>query len=376
MKTLCHVITGLWTGGAERALTRLLTHGLEGAYSNHVISLSGRGPQAGAIEGTGATLHCLNPALGKAGLLPALRKQVREVHPDLVQGWMYHSNLAALACRRWAGGRVPVCWNVRQSLGDLDHEKLSTRVAIKLGAVLSGSPDAIIYNSQLSRRQHEAYGYSPDRGQFVPNGFDVSLAATPATRKRIRQQLGVADETVLFAHFGRFHPVKEHALFVAAASTCAAASPASRFLLCGFRVEEAWNDLATAVPDGLRDRFIVFDDRNDVPDLLQAADVCVMSSRAEAFPNIVGEAMMAGTATIATDVGDVRDVLGDAGVVVPPRNVDTLAQAMITLAGDRPRMAALGAAGRARAMDRYTIDAVAAQYIALYERLLHDRKSG
>jgi hypothetical protein len=97
MTTTCHVITGLWTGGTERALVELLSHGLAQRFENHVISLSGWGQQAPAVESSGAMLHCLNGRnFCKASVLPALWRQIKAIHPDLIQGWMYHSNLAAL----------------------------------------------------------------------------------------------------------------------------------------------------------------------------------------------------------------------------------------------------------------------------------------
>jgi glycosyltransferase involved in cell wall biosynthesis len=341
-----------------------------------VISLSGWGSQAPAVESSGAMLHCLNGRrFSKATVLPALRRQIKAIRPDLIQGWMYHSNLAALACRRSLPGHIPLCWGIRQSLSDLPREKPSTRLAIRLGAAFSRAPEIIIYNSQISRRQHEAYGYSAAKSLFIPNGFEEpSTDALPSRRHEIRKVLGVPTGALLFAHFGRFHPVKEHALFVTSAATCAARHADCRFLLAGYGVEQAWDGLATTVPVSLRERFIVLDDRKDIPELLQATDICVMTSRAEAFPNIVGEAMMSGTAVIATDVGDVRDVVGETGIVIPSQNLDALIEAMEWFILNREQTSVLGEAGRVRAQFCYSINAVVEQYVALYEHLLNRKE--
>ena len=87
---------------------------------------------------------------------------------------MYHGNLAAIWMQRTAGKQTRVYWNIRHSLSDLSKEKWLTRQVIRAGAALSRRPDRILYNSDLSARQHEQQGYDSARSIVIPNGFDTT----------------------------------------------------------------------------------------------------------------------------------------------------------------------------------------------------------
>jgi glycosyltransferase involved in cell wall biosynthesis len=374
MPRVCHIISGLETGGAERALWRLLANGLNEAFDNHVVCLSHGGPLAEAIEHAGAPVHVLGlrgPADAPRGL-ERLRSLTKRLRPSLLQGWMYHGNIAALAVRALAGSKAPVVWNIRQSLDDIAGDKLATRMVIRLGATLSARPAAIIYNSSRSAAEHEAAGYSARRRELIPNGFEVG-AVEPDSRcgDAARLRYGIPTGAFLFAHIARWHPMKDHAGFIAAAARCAERDPECRFFLAGRGVVAGAAPLIAALPEEMRDRFHVKDEISDPLEVLQAADTLVVSSkRAEGFPNVLGEAMMTATACITTDIGESPLVVGDGGLAVPPGNHAALADAMLALARDPARAREFGRRGRARVEREYAIGAVVERYRALYARLI------
>ena len=144
MPRIVHVITGLETGGAEWMLFKVLRATERSEFPSAVIALRGGGTAVrSAIEDLGVPVRSLN--FSAAVGLQRLRRAVRKFEPDLVLGWMPHGNLAALLGA--AGTGTPVLWNVRMSLDALDREKVATRAAIRLGALLSSAPRAILYNS-------------------------------------------------------------------------------------------------------------------------------------------------------------------------------------------------------------------------------------
>jgi glycosyltransferase involved in cell wall biosynthesis len=374
MTVVCHIISGLATGGAERALWRLLANGLQGAYDNHVVCLANAGPIAADIERTGAPVHVLNlahPAQAPGGIR-RIRRLLSELRPALLQGWMYHGNLAALAVAGFGKRRPPVAWNIRQGLDDIAGDKFATRCLIRLGAALSPRANAIVYNSARSAAEHEAFGYARQGRELIPNGFEVNAvrpdrAAAVAARRRY----GISDSDFLFAHVARWHPMKDHAGFIAAAARCAAEEPTCRFLLAGRDVSGNAEPLLAGFPREMRDRFQLHDEIAEPLAVMQAADALVVSSsRAEGFPNVLGEAMMTATPCIATDVGDSAQVVGDGGLVVPAGSPAELAGAMLTLARDPAAAAAMGQRARARVEREFAISAVVARYCALYERLI------
>src|SRR5438874_522055 len=155
---IVHVISGLLTGGAEWMMHKLLRQ-LSGAGFEHaVVSLaSGDWPMTARIESLGIpVIQCaMRPGLpGPLASAKAIRV-IRDQRPDVLQGWMYHGNLAALAAGASARIPVPVIWNIVATVSDLRKSKLSTALAIRLGARLSGRPERIVSDSNASARIHQ-----------------------------------------------------------------------------------------------------------------------------------------------------------------------------------------------------------------------------
>src|SRR5258708_23396701 len=119
------------------------------------------------------------------------------------------ARLAVLALRKNAPRKkVPVLWNIRQTVYDLRRERWLTAKFIRLGARLSSRPAAIIYNSQTSASQHQRLGYRAEKREIIPNGFDCQLLRPDeVARTTVRAQLGIADATVLIQLVARYHPM-------------------------------------------------------------------------------------------------------------------------------------------------------------------------
>jgi glycosyltransferase involved in cell wall biosynthesis len=296
---------------------------------------------------------------------------VKKLRPDVIQGWMYHGNFAANVAGWLAPGRPIVAWNVRQSLYSLAEEKLLTSHVIKANRRLSARADAIVYNSHLSRRQHEAFGFSPDRGRVIPNGFDLEQFRPAVDRGGdLRRELGIPAGARLIGHVARFHPMKDHAGFVRAAVSVAQLFEDVQVMLAGWEVTENNEALSCLVPDVLRNRFHFLGEREDVATLMQAMDIFCQSSWSEAFPNVLGEAMACQTPCVATDVGDSAVVVADTGIVVPPRNGDAMVAGLLAmLSKSEAERRALGRAARARVEANYALPRIVAQYANLYEQL-------
>lgn len=370
-RRILHIITGLSTGGAERALYNLLSGGLGDAGETAVLSLSDEGSMGQHIRALGVPVMTLEMKRGMPtpAALIRLRRIVRDFQPDLIQGWMYHGNVAASLARRLARNKPAVIWNVRHSLYSLAAEKLMTRQVIRANRWLSSGADAIIYNSRVSRGQHEAFGFAAENGKVIANGFDTdSLRPDRDKRDAMRQSLGIAPDEVVVGHVARFHPMKNHAGFLKAAVQVLKLRPDVSFLLAGRNVGLENPALADIVPARFQGRFRFVGERSDVPNLMQAMDVfCMSSAWGEAFPNVIAEAMAIGLPCVAKDVGDSRDIVGDSGVVVAPGDDDVLAAGMLTMldkTADERRE--LGRAARKRIEQHYALPAIVRQYAEMY----------
>jgi glycosyltransferase involved in cell wall biosynthesis len=119
---------------------------------------------------------------------------------------------------------------------------------------------------------------------------------------------------------------------------------------------------------GLADQVALSGERRDVPRLLAAADVFVLSSRSEGAPLSILEAMAAGLPVVASDVGGIGELVadGETGLLVPPGDPARLALALARVLDDRALRERLGAAGRARARERFDIDALRSAHLDLY----------
>src|SRR5680860_500401 len=285
---------------------------------------------------------------------------------NLLQG-----GLAALLARFRANGRPALAWNVRHSLYDLAYEKPMMRQVIRTNRWLSPAPQAVLYNSRLSRKQHRAFGFSSRNARIIPNGVNLRrFAYSPEAGRRVRSELGIPGDAPIVGHVARLHPMKDHANFLRAAASLAARHPEVHFLLSGIDVVWENKALAELVPEEMQGRFHMLGERSDVPDLMSAMDVFCLSSWAEAFPNVLGEAMATGVPCVATDVGDSADIVDDTGVVVPPRDANALVDGIERLLMMPPEgRRALGAAARARVQANYELGIVVEQYERLYESL-------
>jgi glycosyltransferase involved in cell wall biosynthesis len=381
MATILHLITGLGTGGAERMLARLAARTDRHRFRSVVVSMTDGGTAGSQLAKAGVELKTLGLKRGVPDPRGVFRlgRILRETRPDLLQTWLYHADFLGLIAR--CAGRVPhLVWNLRCS--DMNAESLS-RASLGLRRLLAWSsavPDAVIVNSLAGKAFHQRIGYRPRRWDHVPNGFDTAAwRPDAAARRQLRGELGVAPDAIVIGLPARYHPMKDHATFLAAAARLAATRPQVVFLLVGTGTEPGNAALARAVAaHGIGSRMRLLGEREDMVAVYSAIDIATLSSaQGEGFPNVLGEAMCCGRPCVATDNGDASQILGEASLVVPPRRPDSLAAAWDRLiaAGEDGRRV-LGEAARVRIARDYGLDTVVSRYQALYEEITSGDRPG
>ena len=368
---IVHLITGLEAGGAENMLLRLVTGGDRRRFSSVVVSLTAGGMVAERLRAAGIRVETLGMARGRADPRGAARllRLLHRLRPRLVQTWLYHADLLGLAVRLLRPS-PPLLWNIRCT------EALCPPGLPRLLACCSGWPDAVVVNSVAGQRYHQRLGYHPSRWAYIPNGFDTAqLRPDAGARARLRQALGIGEDTVVIGMAARYHPMKDHANFLAAAAALAARRTDVVFVLAGTGVSDDNPELAAAIAGfSLAPRLRLLGERPDIASIYPGFDIATLSSAyGEGCPNALGEAMACGVPCVATDSGDSALLLGDTGVVVPPRDPLALAAAWERLAALSP--AARTAAGR-RARERIERDYALAAIIARYEKLYAEIAAG
>ena len=376
MIKVLHVITELNVGGAEVMLTKLLAAMGSGRFNHSVLSLQNKGPMGAQIEEMGIPVYELNlhrpfPIIRSVSRFRVILSQQR---PDLIQGWMYHGNLAASLFRFLNVRKRPVIWNIRCSLNNLKQEKFLTQIAILVGSHLSRSAAGIIYNSHVSADQHAAIGYFPGKSHIVPNGFELNrFKPNTHFRQKLRLELRIPETGILIGLIARYHPMKDHENFLQAASLLARERENVRFLMLGRGVDKPSSGLIQLIASlGLKDRITCLGERTDVESFYAALDIASLSSsHGEGFPNVVGEAMACSIPCVVTDVGDSRRLVGKTGIVVPPKDSMALKKGWDTLInkGQSERVN-MGRAARERILENFTISSVAAQYEEQYQQVI------
>jgi glycosyltransferase involved in cell wall biosynthesis len=366
MKVL-HVITGLDTGGAEKMLHKLVAQHQKMHVESRVISLSKPGPVSEDLNKLGIPVINLNARSLKSVLKHILQVYRWFVEADVVQGWMYHGNLFSLLAVFFR----PTIWNVRQSLSQYQNEKLSLKMVIRLGALLSFLPKAIIYNSELAQEQHEKFGYLRSRSRLIQNGFDLeAFSASEVGRAQVRNRLKIQDEDLVILNVGRWHRDKDQRTLILAALEMVKSHPAI-FILAGRGVDFENPDLASLIPDGAKSHFRIVGEEKDVPSLLRGGDIYTSSSVAEAFSNSIGEAMCCALPCVVTDVGNSASLVADSRWVVPTGTPKALVEKWKNLIQmPKDQRLELGLKNRERMKLHYSVERVAEVYKDFYSKLM------
>lgn len=371
--------TGLTTGGAEMMLYQLLSRINRERFKPVVVSLMDRGTLGDSIEALRIPVHTIGMKPGKPTLGDIWRfiHTVRQSSPDLIQGWMYHGNLAAQLASFFSFPKIPVFWDIQCS--SLPFEKITTEWVIKLGAAVSKFPSQIIFVSLLSKVQHESLGFYSENSCVIPNGIDTSRFIPSLEAKlTIRRELGLPETSFLIGLICRYHPMKDHANFFQAAALIIKDYPDIQFILAGTGVEQNNHTLYQLIQElELVNHIHLLGERKDMPCLTAALDIaCSASAYGEGCPLIVEEAMSCGVPCVVTDVGDSGWIVGDTGRVVPPKDSQALANAWKELiALDSQDREILGKAARSRISECFSLDFVVAQYETLYTNVLSKKSS-
>lgn len=370
---IVHIITGLNRGGAEHALYRLVSQESDPSRVR-VVSLTDGGIFQERLEALGIQVACLHMRAGLPSPLKWWRlvRLLKAWQPRLVQTWMYHADLlGGLAAR---AARLPVCWGVRHSDLSPAGNKATTLWVARLCARISRwVPVRAISCSSRAVEIHRALGYAVPF-DVVPNGLDVTSWVPRADQRGpVRMELALPAQAFVFAHAGRNDPQKDHATLARAFSRVHAVEPLARLLMCGEGLLPGHAHFeALPFTPSARSGVLALGPRDDLPQLWPAADAFVLSSSyGEAFPNVVAEAMACGLPAVVTDVGDAAEIVGETGKVVPPRNEQALAQAMMELMrmpdDERQR---LGAAARERVQTRFTLARMSAGFQRVWDEVL------
>lgn len=368
MIRVLHVISGLGSGGTEGVLTRLILGSDSRTFVHGVVSLTDEGQYGQRLRAAGVPLWIATMPRGipTPGYRKALRNAVKEFKPDVVSGWLYRGNLAALAAAKDAG-RVPVVWNIRHSLHDWARERFLFRLTVRANRALIDRPTVVLYNSHAARDQHREFGFLPRQDLVIPNGFDLArFRPNVEARREFRDQWGVTEDQVVVGLIARWHPVKNHEGFLEAAAGCAREHPRTMFVLAGEGCVAQNSQLGALVERlGLKGQVRLLGAVERVEAVTAALDLAVNASFGEAFSNAVGEALACGVPCLATAVGDSKKIVGDNGWTCEPEALTEGLVALVALG--REGLAAKARGARQRMEADYRLETMSTRFAEIFQ---------
>lgn len=362
-----YLITELNTGGAERALERLVLRLDRRRFDPAVWCLFGPGLVFARLRGAGIPTRCVG--MRHKADLPALfrlARALRRGRPWILHTFLFHANILGRLLGRLSG--VP---HVVSSERIMELEGPFRRWVNRW---TGGLADRIVVVSEaVGRYAAETVGLDPGRITVIPNGVEVGPVPDGAARAIARERLGLPPEaTVIGTVLARMDRQKGvDVLLAAAARLPALRRGAAILVVIGGRPDEGVA-LGRATPLGLDGAVRFLGPREDAVALLPGLDIFVLSSRAEGLPNAVLEAMAAARPVVATAVGGTPEVVvhGETGLLAPSEDPAALAAALQELLDDPARAAAMGVAGRRRVEDRFTVERMVEATQELYAGLL------
>jgi glycosyltransferase involved in cell wall biosynthesis len=360
--TIAHVIDTDGPGGAERVVAHLATTlQASGVRNVALMPPNGEGWLARQLEGSGVTIDYFSIDGNVASCAKSLEAALRRHRITLA-----HSHEFSMAvCGAWACRGAAIPHVITMHGGRYYAGRLRRRLGLR--AAFAWSARTVAVSSRLAAQLSRDLWMRPSRIATIPNG----VRRVPGYRFTVRDELRLGPKDRLLVAVGNLYPVKGHRHLIDALALLAGRHPNVHLAISG-RGDLA-DALATqAAAHHLSSRVHFLGLRPDVSGILAAADIFVLPSLSEGLPLALLEAMFAGCAIVATNVGDVGVALGDgeAGVLVEPGDAAALAAAIDRLLVGPDRALHLGRCAARRAAAEYDLSHMVRRYVDTYTEAL------
>lgn len=345
-----HLVDTLDRGGAERVAVELVNHLPRERFRPFLGTTRREGPLAGLVR----------PDVGRLRLdrkrtldLPALRKLAAFIRENGISIVHAHSSSLFTAVLG-TPAEVRIVWH--DHFGRHEEEErpdwLYRLAALRVSGVVA-------VDEALARWSRERLQLAAGRVWYLPNFVDGDVAAEPVDLP------GEPGRRIVCV--ANLRAQKDHLTLVRGFARVSREEPGAHLLLAGSEVEP---DTARRVREAITGNVTLLGRRDDVPALLRSCDVGVLSSSSEGFPLALLEYGHAGLPVVATRVGRCAEVLGGAGLLVPPRDPDALADALLRLLRDAALRSRLGRELQERVRSLYSPAAVMERLERVYDAVL------
>jgi len=368
-----HVFGTLMPGGAERQALAIMRHSNGSRFRHSAINYwadeNDIGPQ---FVAAGCPLHLLDkPSVSLPRFLWQLRSLLKRLRPDVVHAWLYAPSFWGRAAAILAG--VPgIVASTRTSLaytrwyeGFLDR-LLSRRTQVR-----------IVNSQNVKSLLVDRVRLSPDLIEVIYNGVDPSRLVPSADRPTLRTRLGWPADAPVLLCVGRLVAAKNYPMLFRVVLRLRERHPDMRSFIAGWG--PLYDSLLAQREDmGLTGTVEFLNRREDVADLMSAADLFVSTSSTEGFSNALLEAMWLGLPVVTTRVSGAVEIVRDGlnGIIVDVDDDETMLSRIGGLLADQRLRQRLAEQARTNVRERFTLEASVAAHENVYERVARSAGRG
>jgi len=361
-------VEGLAAGGTERQLFQTIQALSGSEFQVELAVLRG----SFSSESAGCPVHNLNfpRTLGSLSGIRSLLRLRSWIHLrrfDIVHTFFTDANLIGPIAARLAGVSVTI-----GSRRNLNHW-MSPAFA-RFQRISNMFVDVLLANSEMVKEAVcRTEGVRAPKIEVIYNAIDTDrFQKNLQARAKFRKEFGFADNHVVIGNVANLRSIKGVPDFLEAAAIVMRTNPNCRYIQVG--EGELRQSIEARIDElGLQNTFHLLGRRDDVPDLLSAFDIGVLTSHAEGFSNSILEYMAAELPVVVTDVGGNREALGETGIIVASRDVGAIASALQRLASDAELRQTMGTFVSQRVRELFASDTIRELWLCFYRSLLQSK---
>lgn len=362
-----HLITGLGKGGAETMLYQIIKNGTINSPMHTVVSLGLSHYYEEQLQKLGVEVIILDIKRNPLRTLTSMFQIGKKA--EILCCWMYLPNLLGYIVGRKHVKKL--IWCIRHSDLRLADNSRKTILFSRICARLSPNVDLIAYNGYEAKKIHENAGYRPVDEVVLDNGIDeTEYFHDEEEGKQVRRLLGIGDDRKVVLSVARNTGIKDLPTFIRALSLIRQSEPNVIGIMCGDGVDSSNRVLIECCKEnglsvGTDVYLIGFHD--NVREIMNAADVYILHSAGEAFPNTLLQAMACEISVAATNVGDVKRILDDDRLIVETGDYRGLAKiALDLLAMSQDQKEICRKRNREIVLSRYNIRKIVERYEGIF----------
>ena len=331
MIKVAFLVRSLEHGGAERQVVTLANALDKTCFNVTILCLYSGGELESQLEDS-VQLICLEKRdrWDILAFLLRLYRVLKNLQPRVLHGYLSTQNLLTIFFKPFFPS-TRMFWGIRATKVDFSRYSRLAALLFRLECIFSRFADLVIVNSESGYKYHLMQGFPGNKMVVINNGIDTNLFKIDLeARIKNRWEWQVLPQTFLIGLVGRLDSMKDHPNFLQAAALLSKNRQDIGFVCVG-NGEESYtqklHQLATELAINHKVKWVR--KRTDMEEVYNAFDLIVSSSSdGEGFSNAIGEAMACCIPCVVTDVGDSALIVGNVGLVVPPRNPEALASAL------------------------------------------------